>query len=89
MKNTRKDLNIATIHYFGETTDWNVQEKKQVFLELARVIIEKGTMSDEYGRIRYEYNGFKLKEDCFGEWVLCDNNKTLDYIRGFLAMANK
>jgi hypothetical protein len=42
-------------------------------------------MSEEYGRIRYEYNGFKIKEDCFGEWVLCDGGKSLDYIRGFLA----
>jgi hypothetical protein len=85
MKNTRKELNKQTIHYFGETRDPKVEEKKQVFLELARVIIEKGTMSEEYGRIRYEYNGFKIKEDCFGEWVLCDGGKSLDYIRGFLA----
>jgi hypothetical protein len=85
MKEPRKKLSIETIHYFGETRDPNVQEKKKLFLELGKVIIEKGQMSEEYTRIRYEYNGFKLKEDCFGEWVLCDNGKSLDYIRGFLA----
>lgn len=85
MKETRKELNIKTIHYFGETIDPDVQEKKKLFLELGKLIIEKGKVFEEYGRLRYEYNGFKLKEDCFGEWVICDNEKSLDYIRGFLA----
>lgn len=85
MKETRKELNVNTIHYFGETFESLVQEKKKLFLELGKVIIEKGQMSEEYGRLRYEYKGFKLKEDCFGEWVLCDGGKSLDYIRGFLA----
>lgn len=85
MKNTRKELNKQTIHYFGETRDPKVEEKKQVFLELGKLIISRGTPFEEYGRIRYEYNGFKLAEDCFGEWVLCINDKSLDYIRGFLA----
>lgn len=85
MKETRKELNIKTIHYFGETIDHDVQEKKKLFLELGKLILSKGTSFEEYGRLRYEYKGFKLKEDCFGEWVICVNDKSLDYIRGFLA----
>lgn len=85
MKEPRKELNIKTIHYLGETRDPNVKENKKLFLELAKLIFAKGNSFEEYGRIRYEYNGFKIKEDCFGEWVLCDGGKSKEYIRGFLA----
>lgn len=88
MKEPRKELNIKTIHYFGETRDPNVKEKKKLFLELAKLIVAKGNSFEEYSRIRYEYKGFKVVEDCFGEWVIVTNEKSLDYIRGFLAMAN-